>query len=792
MNVPCPKCILLFLCLIFSTSLFAQKVTVFGSVKDALTGENLIGAVVLIKETNQAVVANNYGFYSISSNSGKCTVRCSYLGYSTFSQSIEVGKSKKLDIELSPQLFSLDEVTVQGNKSMLNSTSVSKNVVGIKQIKSITSMAGEPDVMKSLQLLPGVQTAGEGSANLNVRGGSFDQNLIILDEAPVYNPSHALGFFSTFNTDALNNVSFYKGAFPAQYGGRLSSIVDITMREGNYKKYAANVSIGLLASKLTLEGPIVKDKASFIISGRYSYAGQVVNLGGLFGQEVLHIPALNNFNDQNKINFYDLNAKINYQINDKNHIYFSTYTGGDRFYSYSLNNDNTLEWGNITSTLRWNHIFNSSLFSNFTGYYSNYNYSYSINDDLKNFTWKSNIQEAGLKADFSSYMNASNHIKFGASAVYHYFSPGKILPRSDHSSVKPFSLGTKNAVEISAYISNEQKISEKLSLDYGLRYAGFINVGQDTVFQYNEEKTQVTSFKAYGSGEIIQFYQSLEPRISARYLLGTRNSIKLAYGRTTQFLHLLSNSALGLPTDVWMPPDKDIRPQSSNQFVLGYYQSFSDYKYEFTSEVYYKTLRNIIDFKDNANLFLNKHVDTQVLSGDGYAYGNEYMLEKKTGNLTGWIAYTFSKTQYQIDGINENRYFSPRWDIRHNLSITGNYQINKRWSASSTFKFTSGGFVTIPEGSFVYSGASFNFYSQRNGYQMEPYHRLDVSFTYKSRKNDNRKWKSEWVYGIYNFYGRKNIYTLFARQEGYNLTSGQFSKMYLFGIVPSITYNLKF
>jgi hypothetical protein len=786
-----PKWILLFVCMILSSSLFSQKTSLYGSVKDALTGENLIGAVIQIKEPNQVVVANNYGFYSISLLSGKCTIVCSYLGYSPLTKFVEIGKNTKLDLELSPRNNSLKEVTILGNKSTINSTSVSKNVMGINQIKAITSMTGEPDVLKSLQLLPGVQTAGEGSTNLSVRGGSFDQNLIILDEAPVYNPSHALGFFSTFNTDALNNVSFYKGAFPAQYGGRLSSIVDITMKEGNYKKYASNVSIGLLASKVTLEGPIVKDKASFIVSGRYCYAGQVVNLGGMFGQEVLHIPALNNFDNKNKINFYDLNAKLNYRINDKNHIYLSTYAGGDQFYSYSLNNDNSLEWGNATATLRWNHIFNSSLFSNFTGYYSNYNYSYSINDDLKNFIWKSNIQEAGLKADFSDYLNSSSQVRFGAAAIYHYFEPGNIMPESDHSSVKTFSLSTKNAVEISAYLSNEQKISDKLSLDYGLRYAGFINVGPDTVFQYNEEKTQVTDFESYDNGEVVHFYQSLEPRISARYLLGKRNSVKLAYGRTTQFLHLLSNSSLGLPTDVWMPPDQTIRPQSSNQYVLGYYQSFSNNKYEFTTEVYYKTLKNIIDFKDNANLFINKHIDTQILCGDGYSYGNEYMLEKKTGDLTGWIAYTFSKTQYQIDGINNNNYFSPRWDIRHNLSITGNYEFNSRWSVSSTFKFTSGGFVTIPEGSFMYNGSSFTFYSERNGYQLEPYHRLDFSCTYRSRKNDNRNWKSEWVFGIYNVYGRENIYTLFARQES-SLDSNQFTKMYLFGTVPSLTYNLKF
>jgi len=791
MNLTQHKCILALLGILFSTSLFAQKLSVYGSVKDALTGENLIGAVVIVKETNQVVVANSYGFYSISPNSGKCTIVCSYLGYSVYTKPIEIGKSIRLDIELSPQVKSLDEVTVQGNKTALNSTSVSKNVIGIKQIKSIPTMTGEPDVLKSLQLLPGVQTAGEGSTNLSVRGGSFDQNLIVLDEAPVYNPSHALGFFSTFNTDALNNVSFYKGAFPAQYGGRLSSIVDITMREGNYKKYATNVSLGLLASKATFEGPIVKDKASFIISGRYSYAGQTLNLAGLFGQEVLQIWELRNFNDQNKINFYDLNAKVNYRINDKNHIYFSTYTGGDRFYSYSLNNNNSLEWGNTTSTLRWNHIFNSRLFSNFTSYYSNYNYSYFIADDLKNFDWKSNIQEAGLKADFSAYLNTSNHLKFGASSVYHYFAPGEISPRSASSSIKPFALSTKNALEVSAYISNEQKVSDRLSLDYGLRYAGFINIGTDTVFQYNEEKTRVTGFKAYGSGELVNYYQSFEPRISARYLLGRRNSLKLAYGRTTQFLHLLSNSSLGLPTDVWMPPDKDIRPQSSDQFVLGYYQTFSDNKYEFTSEIYYKTLRNIIDFKDNANLFLNKHIDTQILSGDGFAYGNEYMLEKKTGDLTGWIAYTFSQTQYQIDGVNNNNYFSPRWDIRHNLSVTGNYQLNKRWSVSSTFKFTSGGFVTVPEGTFVYNGGAFNFYSERNGYQVEPYHRLDVSATYTPRKNNTRKWKREWNFGIYNIYDRKNIYTLFARQDS-DINSNQFFKMYLFGIVPSVTYNLKF
>jgi len=787
-----PKSFLFIIGISFSVSLFSQKITLYGSIKDSLTGENLIGAYLIIKETNQVVSANNYGFYSITSNSGNYTIICSYVGYSPITKTIVLEKNTKLDIQLSPISKTLDEVIVQSNKSTINSTTISKNIIGIERIKSITTISGEPDVLKSLQLLPGVQTAGEGSANLNVRGGSFDQNLILLDEAPVYNPSHALGFFSIFNADALNNVSFYKGAFPAQYGGRLSSVVDITMKEGNYKKYAVSAGIGMVASKVTIEGPI-KEKASFIVSGRYSYAGQTLNLlAGKLGSDLMNIRSLRNFNDQNDIRFYDLNAKINYKINDKNHIYFSTYMGGDRFYSYALNNNNALDWGNTTFTIRWNHIFSSRLFSNFTTYYSNYNYAYYINADLKNFIWKSNIKEVGAKADFNAYLSASNTIKFGFASIYHYFKPGIIEPRSATSSVKALSLGNKNALEFSAYLSNEQKFFDHISIEYGIRYVGFANIGPDTVFQYNNDKTQVTSYKSYVKGELVQFYQSFEPRASAQYLFNKHNSVKLAYGYTTQFLHLLSNSSLGLPTDVWMPPDKYIQPQSSNQYVLGYYHLFGNSKYEFTTELYYKTLYNIIDYKDNANLFMNKHIETQVLKGNGFAYGNEYMLEKKTGAFTGWIAYTYSKTQYKIDGVNENAYFSPRWDIRHNLSITGSYLMNAKWSVSSTFKYTSGGFVTIPEGSFVYNGAAFNYYSKRNGYQLEPYHRLDLSLTYKSPKNVTRKWKSEWVYSIYNIYNRKNTYALFVQQEGYLLTSSRFYKMYLMGVVPTVSYNIKF
>jgi hypothetical protein len=793
MKTSISKPLLLILILSSSIPLYSQKFALYGTIRDSLTGENLIGAYLLIKETNQVVSANNYGFYSIASPPGNYTVICSYVGYSSYTLNIELEEDTKSDILLSPVIKSVKEVIIQGNKSSVTSTTVSKNVIPIERIKSITSISGEPDLLKSLQLLPGVQTSGEGSANINVRGGSYDQNLILLDEAPVYNPSHALGFFSVFNADALNNVSFYKGAFPSQFGGRLSSVVDITMKEGNSKKIAVNAGIGMAASKVTVEGPVIKNKASFIISGRYCYAGQTLNLlAGKVGSDLMGMYGLRNFNDNNDIRFYDLNAKINFRVNDKNRIYFSTYLGRDRFYSYSLNNDNDLDWGNITSTLRWNHLFSSSVFSNFTAYFSNYNYSYYVNDDLKNFTWKSNIKEAGIKSDFIAYPGASNTIKFGFASKYHYFEPGTIEPRSDKSSIKASSLGRKNAFELSAYLGNEQKFSDHLNMEYGLRYVGFINIGPDTVFYYNRDKSEITGFKSYNTLEVVQFRQSLEPRISFRYLFNEQNSVKLAYGYTTQFLHLLSNSSLGLPTDVWMPPDKYIPPQSSHQAVLGYYHLFGRNKYELTTELYYKTLRNIIDYKDNANLFMNKHIETQVLKGNGYAYGAEFMLERKIGALTGWISYTWSKTQYKINGINENEYFSPRWDIRHNLSITGSYLINPKWLLSSTFKYTSGGFITIPEGSYVYNGAAFNYYTQRNGYQLEPYHRLDLTLIYKSPKNRNRNLKSEWVFSIYNVYNRKNIYALFVHQEGYLLTSSRFYRMYLMGIVPTITYNIKF
>lgn len=782
----------LFVFLMVVMQSFAQRYTIYGTIKDTLSGESLFGTSIYIDEIQQGTTSNAYGFYSVSLSPGNYNITFSYLGYTAVKRQVQLIGNIQLDIKLVPANTVLETVLISGVKTNVNTYNSSKNEISVARIKIIPSAGGEPDVLKSLQLMPGIQAANEGAANLYVRGGSYDQNLILLDEAPVYNPVHALGFFSTFNTDALKDVTVMKGAFPAQYGGRLSSVVDITMREGNYNKTQVSAGIGLIASHLTIEGPILKGKASYLVSGRYSYAGQMLNfLGGTVGRDLLHKYSLNNFNDKNKIWFYDLNAKVNYQINDKNHVYLSYYSGHDSFYCNSLSKQNVLDWGNFTSTLRWNHVFTNKLFSNFTFYNSRYNYSSSINKDIRNYKWKSDIQETGLKADFTYYLNQNNNIKSGIAAIYHRFKPGSIFPNDTTSIIIPFSLDEKRSFEISGYLSNDQIISQKLTINYGIRYNLFLNLGPGTVYKNNGDMTSVTDSSVYGKNEIINYYGGLEPRLSIRYKPGEQTAFKLAYAYTKQYLHLLSNSTVGLPTDTWLPPDSYLKPQSSQQVVLGIYRTLHQNNLELSIETYYKTLQNIVDYKDNADLFLNKHIETQLLHGKGYSYGLETMLEKKKGKLSGWIAYTLAKTQYKVDGVNRSSYYSPRYDIRNNITITGNYRLNKTWLFSTTFKFASGGFVTVPDQMFTVDGASFYTYSSRNNYKLPAYHRLDISLYFNPRKNEHRHMKSEWVLSVVNVYNRKNIYTL-SVQTNESQGKSEAYKMYLYGILPTISYNVKF
>ncbi len=770
--------------ILHNSVILSQQYTISGIVKDSLSGENLSEANVFVSQIQQGTFTNKYGFFSISLPQGDYAILISFVGYEKKYIYIKLDKNIRIDVELKEVDSSLDEVIVSSDKNNIINTGISVNKLSIKRIKETVTATGEPDVMKTLQLLPGIQAATEGATNLYVRGGSHDQNLYLLDEAPIYNPAHAVGFFSIFNDDILKDISIYKGFFPARYGGRLSSVVDLTMREGDDKNYHANLRLGMIASRLTIEGPIAKGKASFIISGRYSYSGLVLN-----ALHEINSKAISNDND---IWFYDLNAKINYNINAKNHIYFSAYSGYDNFYCITLNDRNKLTWGNFTSTIRWNHIFSNKLFANFTIYHSRYRYSYKFLEDIRNFLWKSNLYETGIKADFSYYRNPKNTIKFGVNGIYHFFSPGSISKADTSSIIKYFKLDNKKSAELNFYIENEHSISSKIMLSYGLRASFFANMGAATVYNYNDDMTRIKDSSVYKQNELINTYNSIEPRLSAHYKLNSNNAFKFAYSHSVQYLHLLSNSTVGLPTDIWLPPDKYIKPQKAHQYTLGYYSVFSNKKWELSVESYYKQLIDIMDFKDNADLFLNKHVETQILLGTGKSYGIEFLLEKKREKLTAEIAYTLAKTQYKIDGINQGDYYSPRYDIRHSLSLSASYKLSKSWTVSSEFQLASGGYISIPKQIFSSDGVSFFDYGKKNSYKMPAYHNLNLAATYNNPKNKIRKLKRQWIFSIYNIYNRKNIYSLFVKQHSHNLTMVSVYKMYLYGIVPTVSFNIKF
>lgn len=772
-------------------NLSAQKHTLFGVIKDKTTGESLIGATITVAGKNIGTASNNYGFYSITIPDGTNSVKFSYVGYQTLSKEIELHGETNLNIELETTNSKVEEVTVTASRNnKVTNNEMGSQSLSLATIKRMPATMGESDLVKSLQLLPGIQATNEGTTNLSIRGGSFDQNLFLLDGAPVYNPSHALGFFSVFNSDAIKSVKVYKSGFPAQFGGRLSSVVDIHMKEGNTQKLSGNGGVGLIASRLTLEGPISKDKASFIVSGRYSYAGLTANGAGLLGQQ-LRIPGLRDFSANNEINFYDLNAKVNYKITDKDHLFLSAYTGSDHFYYYAIDDNSSMDWGNITGTARWNHVFNPKIFANTMLIYSKYDYSYILKDDARHFRWLSDLQEMDVKTDFDYFLNPNNHIKFGVSAENHFYSPGKVEPRDKSSITKPFTLDRQRAIISTAYLNNEQRISDKIGVDYGLRYSAFFLLGESTVYSYSPEMEVIDSV-IYSNGELVKFYQGLEPRLSLKYQLDAKSSLKISYSKTVQFQHLIGNSTVGLPSDVWVPASTSIKPQSANQIAIGYYRSFAANKYEFSTEAYYRKMSRVIDYRDNADLFLNPHVETQVLSGNGRSYGLEFYLEKKVGKLTGWLSYTLSKTTRRIDGINNNQSYPVAYDKPHNLSLLLNYRLSDTWSASSIFKFTSGGWATIPEGTFNFAGVAFNYYTSRNGYKLPSYHRLDLSFNYQSRKNEHRRWKTEWNFGVYNVYDRKNVFALFRRLDNYDFRVSKGAKMYLYGATPFVSYNFKF
>lgn len=792
------KKVLLALCLLIGNVVNSQNHRLYGTITDKNTGEQLLGATIHIANSQINTISNSYGFYSISIPQKLIKVYVSYVGYQTKILELHLNASLQRDIQLEEAVTGLHEVIIQAEeRTKVNNTETGTQILDLAVLSKLPTSVGEVDILKGLQLLPGIQASHEGTTNLSIRGGSHDQNLFLLDDAPVYNPSHALGFFSTFNPDAIKSVKVYKSNIPVQFGGKLSSVVDVRMKEGNNQEQKVSGGIGLISSRLTIEAPIKKDKSSFMVSGRYSYAGHTVNgLGSAL--QYFGVSSFRNFNSNNEINFFDINAKANFELDEKNHLYFSTYAGRDHFYYSGLDDASSMDWGNIIGNLRWNHIYNTRLFSNTMLVYSKYDYAYVLRDNALNFKWQADMQELDLKSDFDFFINSQNHLKFGAALENHFYAPGNLVPQNDASITKAFELPHKKALIGALYLNNEQKINERLEVNYGFRYTNFFLIGAGAVNTYDSD-FEVVSTKNYAKGKLIQFYDGFEPRVAARYLVGNRSSLKASYSVTKQYQHLISNSTVGLPTDVWLPSDAYIKPQTAEQYSLGYYVQSKNKMFDFTTEVYHKNMYHLIDYKDNADLFLNPNIETQVLSGNGTSYGAEFLLEKTQGKLRGWLSYTYSNTEKTIEGINNNKSYPVPYNKNHNFSTTLSYQLSKRTNFSSVFKYTSGGFITIPEGTFNYYGTAFNYYSSRNGYQLPDYHRLDIAINVQSRKNKNRNWQGEWSYGIYNIYDRKNVFSLFLSKGGqvsdwydYNLNRTEASKMYLYGISPFISYNFKF
>ncbi len=749
------KNLLTFLIIILlTTSLSAQKFTISGVIQDNATGEELIGANVYVSELKTGTVCNVYGFYSITLNKGTYNLAISFLGYETKRMSIDLNEDKKLDFHLVPTSKSIEEVKVIGEKKNENVSRVemSTNQLQIRTIQRIPALMGETDVIKSIQLLPGVQSGGEGTTGFYVRGGNVDQNLILLDDATVYNASHMFGFFSVFNQDAVKDVKLYKGGIPAEFGGRLSSLLDIRMKEGNSRQFAGSGGIGIVSSRLTVEGPIVKDKSSFLISGRRTYFD-------------LAFPFLSDTTiRKSAAYFYDLNAKLNYTINENNRIFISGYFGND---VTDIAKQIKMIYGNGTFTFRYNHLFTNKLFSNLTVIYSKFNYSLGTPDGPTSFNWNSNIIDQTVKNDYNWFVNPNNTVKFGFAATYHTFKPGYANKNSDQSFFNDLSLPFSYAIEYDAFMSNEQKIGEKITLQYGLRFSMFQSIGKATVYKYDasdlKEYTVKDSTK-YGSNEIYNSYPNFEPRFNLVYKANESTSIKASYNRMTQYIHLATNTTASTPLDVWFPSSPNVKPQIADQVALGIFKNLHDNLFETSVEVYYKKMDNVIDFKDHAQLFLNKKFEGELRFGKGQSYGVELFVKKQEGALTGWISYTWSRTLRTIPEINNGNEFAAPYDKPHNISVVLSYEITPRINVSANWVYSTGAPRTVPVGKYTVGNVQIPMYSDRNSVRIPDYHRLDISLTIDAKRNKKdgtpKKFYGSWNFSVYNVYNRHNAYSV--------------------------------
>lgn len=751
------------------------KYTISGYIKDADNGETLIGATVFVKELRVGAAANIYGFYSLSLAPGKYTIEYSFMGYSKQVRQLELNQNVVISMELSPEVKVMQEVTVTAERPDKNikQAEMSTARLDMKTIRQIPALMGEVDVIKAIQMLPGVQATSEGTSGFSVRGGGLDQNLIVLDEATVYNASHLMGFFSVFNNDAVRDVKLYKGDMPANYGGRLSSVLDVRMKEGNNKQFKGTGGVGLISSRLTLEGPIVNEKTSFLVSGRRTYADLFFPL---FSDEDLK---------KSIMYFYDLNLKMNHQINNNNRLYLSAYLGRDIF---GQKGNSKAGFGNKTATLRWNHQFSQKLFSNLTAIASNYDYSLSTEQGGGKYVWKSNLLDYTLKTDFNFYPNPNNEIKFGVSATLHELDPIDAWIYTKESDTTMRFPSMKNyELEYAAYISNQQKIGEKVTLKYGLRYTLFQNIGKSTLNNFDENHEYIGSTE-YKKGEVFHSYPAWEPRIGIMYNINNVSSVKASYSRTYQFLQLASVSNGGMPLDYWFPSNKNVKPQKSDQFGIGYFRNFSNNKFETSIELFYKQMDNVIDFKDHTSTLFNSRLEGDIRTGEAYSYGAEFLIRKNEGKLNGWVSYTLSRAIRKIPEINNGKEYSAPYDKPHNVNVILNYNVTRRFTVSANWVFASGTPITFPVGSFEVENTAIPIYSERNEYRMRSYHRLDLSATVKGKERPGRFWNGEWVFSVYNAYGRHNDWML-----NFDLEKGKAERTYLpFVFFPAITYNFNF
>jgi hypothetical protein len=781
------KHILIFIYLFVPSFLFSQNITISGTVKDKKNGEDLIGVNVYLKDLKIGTQTNVYGFYSITAPAGTHSLILTYLGYKSKVINLIFDQNKTQNFELEDETTLLEEVVISTTKEDENikNLEMSVNKVEMKTIKKMPAFLGEVDLVRSIQFLPGVSSVGEGASGFNVRGGGIDQNLVLLDEAPVYNSSHLFGFFSVFNPDVVKDVKLIKGGISANYGGRVSSILDVRMKEGNNKKPEFSGGIGTIFSRFAYERPYLKDKGSFIVALRRSYI------------DILAKPFLPSNLEGSKFYFYDFTAKTNYRINDKNTIYLSGYLGRDVFGS-----DFGFNWGNTTTSFRWNHVFNNKLFLNTTVFYSNYDYlldsDLSNSNDQDSFRWNSNIINYSIKPDFNYYLNAKNTISFGGQAIYYTFNPGQAIAVSGGQS-REIGLEDKYALESALYISDEIKLNEKLSFNLGLRYSFYDYIGKGVAVNLEESKSNgerrpVRSVENFAKGKSIKKYGNLEPRFSLNLGLNNSTSIKLGYNRLSQYIHLLSNTVASSPLDVWTPSSNNIKPQVSDQIALGVFKNFSDNTYESSFEIYYKTLSNQIDYIRNADLLLNPALEGDLLFGDGRAYGAEMFLKKNKGKLNGWISYTLARTEKKVSGLNNNSWFAARIDKTQNLSVVSIYDLNKTWSFGTTFSYSSGTPASFPTSKFTWQGIALpqNPSDDRNTYRIPDSHRLDISGTRKNKKKFFKKGESEWVFSVYNVYDRKNPFSVYVRQNPKDPSKTEAVKYSVFAsFIPAVTYNFK-